>query len=82
MPANGELTCQQLVGLVTEYIEGTLPLIGRARFDAHLDICPHCRIYLEQMRQTIRLTGRLREEDVPTRVMEDLLRVFRGWRRT
>ena len=39
----------------------------RRRFDSHLSGCPHCTTYLAQMRATIRLTGRLRSEDCPTR---------------
>jgi predicted anti-sigma-YlaC factor YlaD len=52
-------TCREMSELVTDYLERTLPL--RRRLDAgwHLFLCPACRRYYEQMRQTIRLlTGR------------------------
>ena len=55
-----EMTCQELVELVTEYLEGALPASDRRRFDEHLAECPHCVAYLDQMRITIRLVGRLR----------------------
>ena len=55
-----EMTCQELVELVTEYLEGALPDPDRRRFDEHLDGCPHCVVYLEQMRVTVRVAGRLR----------------------
>ena len=50
-----ELTCQELVELVTAYIEGALPPDEHALFEAHLAVCRGCTAYLEQMRQTISL---------------------------
>ena len=76
----GELTCQELVELVTDYLEGALPAGERARFDRHIAGCPHCTTYLEQMRITIRTLGRLPEESIPPDVREQLLEAFRGWR--
>jgi anti-sigma factor RsiW len=55
-----EMTCQELVELVTEYLEGALQDPDRRRFDEHLAECPHCETHLEQMRITIRLVSRLR----------------------
>lgn len=80
MTASAELTCQELVELVTEYLEGSLPAAQRARFEAHLAECPYCRIYLEQMRETIRLLGRLTEETIPPTAKQELLRLFRDWK--
>lgn len=80
MPRPEELTCRELVEIVTEYLEGTLPPGERERFDAHLLDCPGCTTYLEQMRETIRLTGRLREDGLAPSVRDDLLAAFRGWK--
>ncbi len=76
-----DLPCRELVELVTEYLEGTLGEGVRVRFEAHLAICPGCRTYLEQMRETIRLCGELHEEDVDPRLLAELTAAFRGWRR-
>ncbi len=81
MAARGELTCQELVELITDYLEGHLPAPERARFEAHLADCPDCPVYLEQMRQTIRLLGRLPTERIPPAAREELLRAFREWKR-
>jgi anti-sigma factor RsiW len=56
-----ELTCQGLVELITTYIEGGMEEGERARVEAHLARCTGCNAYLEQMRWTIRLTGKLGE---------------------
>ena len=42
-----ELACQQMVELVTEYLEGTLSRADRKRFDGHIRGCPNCTAYLE-----------------------------------
>ena len=63
---NVDITCQELVELVTGYLEGALPARERERFEHHLALCPGCVIYVEQMRETVRLTGeRPREETLP-----------------
>jgi anti-sigma factor RsiW len=73
------MTCRELVELVTDYLEGALPDADRERFDAHLAGCTGCREYLEQMRSTIALVGRLDEADTPPAPREALLAAFRGW---
>ena len=77
---NPAMICQELVEVITDYIEGTLPLSDRARFEAHLTRCSSCRIYLDQMRQTISSVGRLPDEDLPPVMRDDLLRLFRDWK--
>lgn len=71
--------CQTLVELVTAYLEGVLPARDRRRLEAHLGACPHCSGYLEQIRETIALTGRLEAEDLSPEALEDLTGVFRAW---
>lgn len=77
---NLELTCKELVELVTDYLEGALPHADRVRFDEHLATCPYCAIYLDQMRQTIRALGRLPEASISSEALETLLAHFRRWR--
>jgi predicted anti-sigma-YlaC factor YlaD len=79
--ATDEMTCKELVELVTEYLEGTLSALDCARFEEHLAECPGCRTYLQQMRQTIRVLGRLPEESLSPDSREELLRAFRTWKR-
>ena len=74
-----DMACGELVEVVTDYLEGKLPARDRRRFEAHLGGCDGCDAYLEQMRTTIALTGRLREEDVPPELEERLLVAFRDW---
>jgi anti-sigma factor RsiW len=81
MPNAEELTCAQLVELVTEYLEGTLEPHERLRFDRHLAECPHCAAYLDQIRVTVAATGRLRTAYLEPAMKSSLLHAFRGWHR-
>jgi predicted anti-sigma-YlaC factor YlaD len=75
-----EMACQELVEVITEYLEGTLPESDRVRFDAHLTSCASCREYLDQMRALVRLTGKLTVKSIEPSTRDTLLRSFRRWR--
>ena len=75
-----KIVCQQAVELVTDYLEGRLSRAGRRRFEAHLAGCPHCTEYLAQMRETIRLAGRVTPEDLTPQMRDDLTDLYRRWR--
>ena len=74
------LTCRELVEILTDYLEGAMPPAERARFDEHVGGCGGCRAYVEQMRATIRMTGRLREDDIAPPQRAALLAAFRQWK--
>ena len=77
---SSELSCKEVVEIVTDYLEGALSSRDRERFDAHLSSCDGCTNYLEQMRETIRLTGMLTEDQVPVEQRERLREAFRDWK--
>jgi anti-sigma factor RsiW len=74
------VTCIELVELVTDYLEGSMPADQRARFDEHVSGCEGCTTYREQFRITIRLTGMLTEEQIAPDARAALLDAFRDWR--
>ena len=63
--------------MVTDYLEGELPTEERAVLERHLALCDGCATYVDQIRETIRLSGTLKEEDVPAPIMEVLIDAFR-----
>jgi len=75
-----DLNCIELVELVTDYLEGRLSEEDRQRFDHHLSLCGGCTNYVEQFRETIRLTGTLREDDLEPAARAALLEQFRSWK--
>ena len=75
-----ELSCRELVELVTAYLEDALPADERARFDAHLTACDGCTAYIAEMRTTIELAGRLEPELLGDEARDRLLASFRDWK--
>jgi predicted anti-sigma-YlaC factor YlaD len=74
------MACNELVELVSDYIEGRLQPRDVARFDAHLEICEGCRTYVDQMRETINALGHLPEESIAPEARRELLGAFRDWK--
>jgi anti-sigma factor RsiW len=79
-PQTPELTCQQLVELVTDYFENALGPADRARFEAHVAGCPGCDAYLGQMRTTLEVAGATAALETRPEVSA-LLEAFREWKR-
>ena len=76
-----DMACQELVELVTDYLERCLAPAERARFEKHLATCSGCQRYLEQMRMTLRAPGEVPEPTISAEAREHLLRVYRAWQR-
>jgi anti-sigma factor RsiW len=74
-----DVRCADVVELITDYLEGALPSEQRARVEAHLAGCDGCSTVLDQFRQTIRLTGKLREDQLTEPQRSTLLHAFRNW---
>jgi anti-sigma factor RsiW len=75
------MTCQELVELVTEYLEGALSAADRERFTAHLAECEGCAIHVAQVEKTVAAVGALREQDLQPEARDALLAAFRDWKR-
>jgi anti-sigma factor RsiW len=75
-----EITCEQAVALVTDYLEDALAPEDRARFETHLSECPLCTEHFRQIRMSIAALGRVRVDDLSPRTREDLMLLYRRWR--
>ena len=75
-----DITCRELVEVITDFLEGTLPAQERDLVERHLAMCTWCETYLDQMRHTLTAVGRLREDDVPPPMLEALVHAFRTQR--
>jgi anti-sigma factor RsiW len=76
------MNCRQVVELMTDYLEGALSAVERARFEDHIAGCDGCRAYLAQLRTARTIVGQLADEPVPAAVERELLEAFRSWRST
>jgi anti-sigma factor RsiW len=74
------ITCQEVVEVVTDYLEGRMPPEDVAIFEAHLELCDGCKWYVEQMRITIATVGRIEQADVPDSMRDTLTAAFRARR--
>ena len=75
-----EIPCREVVELVTDYLEGALSRRDRRRFEHHIAGCPDCTAYLEQMRETLRLTGELVPEDLSPDMQREFGEIYERWR--
>ena len=80
MTGRDAMDCNQLVELVTAYLDGSLDLETRARFDMHLVECDGCENYLQQFRETVRAVGKIRDDDLEPRFRNRLLEAFKDFR--
>ena len=79
---NNELSCQEMIEVVTDYLDNALPFSERQRFEHHLSYCRGCVTYTDQMRETIRQTGMIpRERSLSPALRERIVAQFRTWRR-
>ena len=74
-----ELNCQEVVELVTDYLEQALLPDTLAKFDEHVAECSGCDSYIEQVQQTIRMLRKLAEQPVFPENKQELLEIFRKW---
>jgi anti-sigma factor RsiW len=73
------MSCRELIEVITDYLEGTMAVVDRARFERHLDECQYCVNYVAQMRETIAALGGLTEDSISPEARGELLAAFRGW---
>ena len=76
------ITCQEVVELVNDYLERSLPPDETTVFEQHLNFCDGCDLYVEQLKRSVETVGAVREEDVPAEAKERLLGAFRDWKRS
>jgi len=75
------LSCREIVELVTDYLEGDLDADNSTALEAHLDLCPGCARYVEQIRETVATLGEVSSDNLSTQAQEGLLEAFREFRR-
>jgi anti-sigma factor RsiW len=74
------MDCNELVELVTAYLDGSLDHEARARFDMHLLECDGCENYLQQFRETVRTVGKIRNDELDPAFRNRLLNAFKNFR--
>ena len=81
MTAPEDITCREIVEIVTDYLEGAMTAEEREQVELHLNLCDGCSDYLQQMRLAIALSGRIEPELISPELEAELVEAFRGLRR-
>jgi anti-sigma factor RsiW len=74
------MDCNELVELVTSYLDDALDADTKARFESHLGDCDGCENYLQQFRETVRTVGKIRDDDLDPAFRDRLLDAFKDFR--
>jgi anti-sigma factor RsiW len=74
------MDCNELVELVTAYLDGALDADTKARFESHLGDCDGCENYLQQFRETVQTVGRIRDDELDPALRSRLLDAFKDFR--
>jgi anti-sigma factor RsiW len=80
--APGDISCREIVEIVSDYVEGVLSPPEREAVELHLNLCDGCSDYLEQLRLAISLTGRLPADALSPELEAELCRAFAGLSRS
>ena len=75
------ISCIEVVELVSDYLDGELDPVTARRVAAHLELCPPCAHYVEQIRQTAATLGELPTETLPSQAVSELEAAFRDFHR-
>ena len=81
MTAMHALSCREIVELVTDYLEGDLDADTTTALEAHLDLCPGCARYVQQIRETVTALGDVSSDNLSTEAQAGLHEAFRDFRR-
>jgi predicted anti-sigma-YlaC factor YlaD len=76
------ISCQDVVELVTDYLEAALASEEAALLEQHLNFCEGCVWYVDQTRTTIETVGQIAASELTDETRTRLLAVFRDWKRS
>ncbi len=74
-----EMSCRELVEVITDYLEGALPEMDRQRFEEHLEACSACKLYVDQFQEVIRTLGRIEDKELDPDFRAGLVAAFHDW---
>lgn len=73
------IRCADAVEIITDFLDGTLSDYDRDALIAHLEGCEGCRVFVDQVEMTVRLTSDVGERDVVLSPpdIDDLIRLLK-----
>ena len=74
------LSCNEIVEMVTDYLEGDLDQPTTVALEEHLRLCPGCDRYVDQIRETVSTLGSITSESLSPQAQSGLLEAFRTFK--
>jgi anti-sigma factor RsiW len=68
--------CEDMLGSLSEYLDGELPMCLCAEIERHLEACGDCRVMVDTLRKTVVLYHELGHQDLPLDAKERLYAVL------
>jgi predicted anti-sigma-YlaC factor YlaD len=72
MSREKKITCQRVADLLSDYLAGELSEAEVRAIRAHLKGCDNCEVFFESLKTTVRMTKRLKPEEIPAAVVDRL----------
>jgi hypothetical protein len=69
------VTCQEATDFLGDFVAGALAPPVQAHFERHLDLCPNCRVFVDQYQRTI-AAGRAACSDEAPPLPDELVRAI------
>lgn len=73
------LSCRDLAEIATEFTEGKLPFRRRVELHLHMAMCRGCRRFVDQLRTTTVMLGRMPAPEVSPKAQEELTGKYAEW---
>jgi len=70
---NDMVSCQEVIELLMDYLDGELPPPRAAALEAHLNGCSPCLAFLNTYRSTIQVSRQLTVDEIPPELTQRLL---------
>jgi hypothetical protein len=73
-------TCEEVVELTAEFVDGAMSPAQMTQFEMHLNFCDGCFYFVDQIRETAGLARHTDVEQIPEDTKAKLVQAFRDWR--
>ena len=75
-----EIRCREIVDLLADYLDGSLPGETARRLEAHLEGCSPCIAFVNTYRGTVDAARRLHETEIPPELRDRLITFLKNRR--
>jgi len=78
---HGGPECRELLGRLSEYLDGELDVSACEKIEEHMDDCPPCQAFLESLRRTVEHVRHAEPAAIPDDVKREIVDAWRRIRK-